>query len=265
MYNNKKENFDYEELYSIKVKYPIGPINWMRNQKIHSFFDKIPNKNKRTSILDIGCGKALLDIELVKKGHSITAIDVSKNAIEFAMHEAKRQKVHQKIKFYNKQFEDFKLKNKFDIIICSEVLEHIKDDNKFIKKIYKHLKRNGYLILSVPYDPKQWNRGDTASGHFRRYMVNDLNILLKRNGFRMLSWVVWGFPLMRFYWYLYRKTFLKRKGNKKGEYHSVGYVPKKFFLKLYKLFFPFFIKLFYVDNLFEFTRKGFDVIVLAKK
>ncbi|MBN1326332.1 MAG: class I SAM-dependent methyltransferase, partial [Candidatus Cloacimonetes bacterium] len=42
--------------------------------------------------------------------------------------------------------------NSFDFIICNHVLEHIDDDKKAIKEIYRILKKGGYALLQVPID-----------------------------------------------------------------------------------------------------------------
>lgn len=41
--------------------------------------------------------------------------------------------------------------NEFDFIICNHVLEHIPDDTKAMKEIYRVLKPGGTAILQVPY------------------------------------------------------------------------------------------------------------------
>ena len=46
----------------------------------------------------------------------------------------------------------------FDTIICNHVLEHIKDDTKAMKEIYRTLKPGGTAILQIPQD---LNRKDT--------------------------------------------------------------------------------------------------------
>lgn len=46
-------------------------------------------------------------------------------------------------------FED----NQFDIVICNHVLEHIPDDSKAMKEMYRVLKMNGKAILQVPWSP----------------------------------------------------------------------------------------------------------------
>lgn len=40
--------------------------------------------------------------------------------------------------------------NTFDCILCSHVLEHILDDNKAIRELYRVLKPNGWAIIQVP-------------------------------------------------------------------------------------------------------------------
>jgi predicted SAM-dependent methyltransferase len=42
--------------------------------------------------------------------------------------------------------------NKYDIILCNHVLEHIPDDTKAMKELYRVLKPNGMAILQIPQD-----------------------------------------------------------------------------------------------------------------
>ena len=42
--------------------------------------------------------------------------------------------------------------NSFDYILCNHVLEHIYDDEKAMKEIYRVLNKNGIAILQVPID-----------------------------------------------------------------------------------------------------------------
>ena len=50
-----------------------------------------------------------------------------------------------------KSIEDFNPKEKFDIVVASNILEHVPDPVKAIKKIKKLAKR--YIFISVPYEP----------------------------------------------------------------------------------------------------------------
>ena len=50
------------------------------------------------------------------------------------------------------------LDNSYDLILCNHVLEHIVDDNKAIRELYRVLKKNGIGIFQVPID---YNRDTT--------------------------------------------------------------------------------------------------------
>jgi 2-polyprenyl-3-methyl-5-hydroxy-6-metoxy-1,4-benzoquinol methylase len=83
-----------------------------------------------------------------------------------------------KKKFPNKKFkiENFtidKLKNSYDTIIYYDVLEHIKNDLKEISTASKRLKKNGYLIVSVPAYQSLYSEFDKSVGHFKRYNKKD--------------------------------------------------------------------------------------------
>jgi SAM-dependent methyltransferase len=48
--------------------------------------------------------------------------------------------------------------NQFDLIICSHVLEHVKEDRRAISELFRVLKPGGLALLPVPVD---WHRADT--------------------------------------------------------------------------------------------------------
>jgi len=71
----------------------------------------------------------------------------------------------------------------FDLILCNHVLEHVSDDNKAIKEIFRILKSIGIAIITVPGN---WDRKKTieydcpdGNGHYRDYGLNFLSVLNK--------------------------------------------------------------------------------------
>jgi SAM-dependent methyltransferase len=64
-----------------------------------------------------------------------------------------------------------------------DVLEHIRDDTEFLKKIHSVLIPNGYLYLTVPAYNFLWSGEDGHDGHWRRYAVTKLKNKLSSAGF----------------------------------------------------------------------------------
>ena len=84
----------------------------------------------------------------------------------------------------------------FDIVIASEVLEHIEDDKGALlkwKQYLKPCKRSG-LIISVPAHSKRWGNDDILVGHFRRYEKNGLIKLLRSCQMRISDLYTYDFP-----------------------------------------------------------------------
>ena len=66
-----------------------------------------------------------------------------------------------------------KPKNNYDTIIYYDVLEHIKKDLEEVKIASNKLKKNGYLIISVPAYQAFYSEFDKSVGHHKRYNKKD--------------------------------------------------------------------------------------------
>lgn len=80
-------------------------------------------------------------------------------------------------------------KNAFDLVICSEVLEHIPDHKKAVSEIMRVLKHGQNLVVSVPrYMPERicWALSDeyhnVSRGHIRIYKKREIVSLLENSG-----------------------------------------------------------------------------------
>ncbi len=103
---------------------------------------------EKKTILDLGCGGGILSETLAEEGANILAIDQSKRLINYAKKRARSRKL--KIDYQCKSIKSLRNKNaKFDIILCMEVIEHVKDYRSFIKLAFKCLKSDGIIIFST--------------------------------------------------------------------------------------------------------------------
>jgi len=112
------------------------------------------NFNKSPRILDVGCGNGIISMNLAAKGFNITGIDISKKAI----HKASQLNNYPNLKFKIADAEKLAIEqDQYDIIICSEVLEHLNNPENLLISIYKLLTVQGILIATVPngYGPRE--------------------------------------------------------------------------------------------------------------
>lgn len=70
-------------------------------------------------------------------------------------------------------------------MLLLDVLEHIRDDEEFLKLLRRKLSDSGKLLVTVPAFRCLWSSEDDAAGHFRRYRIRELNRLMKKSGFRI--------------------------------------------------------------------------------
>lgn len=157
--------------------------------------------NSNSLILDVGCGSGNLLLKLKREGYlhlfgsdfSIESIKLTEKKFGKNVFQADLTKI-----------EDYK-NNKYDGIICSEVLEHIENDNLAIQNIKLLLNKNGIVIISVPYGMQYWSQHDNFSGHLRRYENRDLENILINNGFTILESFGWGNLIYSIYHQILRK------------------------------------------------------------
>ena len=96
-------------------------------------------------VLDIGCASGYYTKLYSKRCKKIIGIDPNENLINIA------NERNPEIKFIRSGAEKLPFgKETFDIVIMSDVLEHVRDEEKSLNEVYRVLKRNGKLMITVP-------------------------------------------------------------------------------------------------------------------
>lgn len=172
-----------------KKYHELETNNWWFTSR-RDMITRLVNKNpKKSRILDIGCSSGELIKELKKKGYKkVTGIDISEQAIK----ECQRKKIRN---IYLMNAEKITLKKRFDIIIASDVLEHIKNDEKAIKEWEKKLTKKGKIICFVPAFKQLWSRLDEENKHHKRYTLKELTKKFKKQGFKINKKSYWNCSL----------------------------------------------------------------------
>jgi len=99
------------------------------------------------SILEIGCGEGntLRKLKTEGKATHVVGIDIHETSIN----KAKKYLDQAILGDIEKMKFDFKC-NHFDYIIAADVLEHLRDPQRTLKKLIGYLKPDGFIIVSVP-------------------------------------------------------------------------------------------------------------------
>lgn len=123
-------------------------------------------KNRKLTILDLGCGPGWYTELFANNGHSVTGVDISKNSIDYATQSAKEKELN--IHYRNANYLDIDLgEEKFDLVVLIYadlgVVLPIERE-KLLVNIFKALKKGGIFIFDVLNDkgfeeklsPKTW-------------------------------------------------------------------------------------------------------------
>lgn len=112
--------------------------------------DKLARLGKSASlrIVDAGAGWGQLSVALARKGHRVISLDISESRLCKFQKEAKALNITQIKTFLDKiPLQD----SSIDLIICSEVLEHLPNPRETAMEFNRITRAQGFLVLTVPY------------------------------------------------------------------------------------------------------------------
>ncbi|MCA9371288.1 class I SAM-dependent methyltransferase [Candidatus Woesebacteria bacterium] len=147
--------FNQLNMASPSIEYSWRKTKTLIENKAILLLKERANGERKVAVCDIGCGNGATLIRLAQEFSnkaskiSFTGFDISKPFVDFGI-QAAQHKGLKNIAFKTFNIETDNLPSKYDVIICSEVLEHVHNPKEILKKIRKHIKKGGFLILSTP-------------------------------------------------------------------------------------------------------------------
>jgi SAM-dependent methyltransferase len=174
-----------------KKYHDVEKNHWWFKSRRKYILDLLKNTHKDSKVLDIGCSSGIFlnDLEnLGFKTENLYGIDISEQAI-------KNCKINGIINSFVMDAQNISLNDTFDIIIASDCLEHLQDDENAIKNWKSLLNVDGTMYVFVPAFMSLWGYHDEVNMHFRRYTCKELKLKLLAEGLQIQKSSYWNFFL----------------------------------------------------------------------
>ena len=132
---------------------PLHDINPIRLTWINNIVGGLKNKN----VCDVGCGGGILAESMSSKGATVKGIDLSQKSINVAKIHANAVKSSVNYQLISSQDLSKTENEKYDVVTCMEMLEHVPDPKKEILACTRLLKPSGQIIFStINRNPKSF-------------------------------------------------------------------------------------------------------------
>ena len=181
------------ESHEIQKMYELEEFHYWFKAKRELIIDLYKKYCKPGLALDVGCGTGAIS-KALKKFTKVISCDFSDESVRYS----KIRNPDIEVIRGNAESLAFK-SNMFDVLVSSDLLEHVENDNKAMKEFNRVLKKDGKLILTVPAFQFLWSKDDVSLGHHRRYTKNQIRNLLERNNYKIEFINYWNFTLFPAY------------------------------------------------------------------
>lgn len=213
--------------------------------------------------IDIGCGRGAVTRLLARHAGSVLATEVTDQGVQ-AAREALSDCENVEVRFANLfdgGTDDLGAEASFDLVLLSEVLEHLEQDSQALVRIFGLLADNGLLVITVPRDPSFWSVEDELWDHKRRYTRDELTSKLRDAGFEIETFWSWGFPFTKRV-VKYQVSRLRPKGEEVRAGPPRVVRPPKPLLPFLRIAFGGIARF---EQLFRGTDRGIGYVVSARK
>lgn len=145
IYSSKNlPGYERYRTYSKNVRNSKHPLKMLcRQESTYAVLPSYLAHIKPKKILEVGSGYGYLTYALNKSGYSAKGIDISSSAVKSA-------KKHFGDYYQNIDVENYKSNTKYDLIIATELIEHLRDPVEFIRSCAKLLSPDGRILVTTP-------------------------------------------------------------------------------------------------------------------
>ena len=177
-----------------------GAANGASGEKLTEVFVRLVQQiDGVRSICDLGCGNGHIAGRLASLGYEVTGVDASASGIGIA------QRAYPNVKFVEALIDRDLALNDFDLVISSDVIEHLYRPSDLLEAAFSVLKPGGHILIGTPYHGYLKNLAIAISGrmdshysalhdggHIKFFSVRTLSQLLINHSFTDLSFSYYG-------------------------------------------------------------------------
>ncbi len=194
----------------VSVYHTLEETHWWFTGRRDMIWRLLSNLDRNLSILEVGCSGGPLVRLLQRKGFvKVAGIDINECSVQLC-----RSLGNADIRVADGCSTGFG-DEQFDVVIASDVLEHIKDPIQGLTEWLRILKPKGRAIVFVPAFQFLWSSHDEVNRHDRRYTKQEIATLLEQAGFGIERSTYWNFCL--FFPVLLVRTIRRVLSRQQGE------------------------------------------------
>jgi len=174
--------------------------NGASGEKLTNVFVELVKKlDGVRSICDLGCGNGHISGRLAALGYAVTGVDASASGIRIA------RQTYPNAEFIDAPVDCDLNVGQFDLVISSDVIEHLYRPSDLLEATVAQLKPGGHVLLGTPYHGYLKNLVLAATGkmdahfsalhdggHIKFFSVNTLSSLMRSHGFDDLKFTFYG-------------------------------------------------------------------------
>ena len=171
--------------YILERKKRIKSFSKLHNSRLSLIEDLYPEKG---NLLDIGCGAGFFLNSAKERGWNCYGMEILFEYVKFAQENFALENIHLESIDESITFEP----NTFDVITLWDLIEHLRNPLKSLKKIHQTMKPGGLLVMWTPnvknsiFLKERWT-GYKILQHFYFFSGESLTNILEKVGFKIVS------------------------------------------------------------------------------
>ncbi|ODS23482.1 hypothetical protein AB835_08595 [Candidatus Endobugula sertula] len=129
-------------------------------------------------VVEVGCSNGRnIAMPIAERGYQVLGVDLHQPSIDYA----NANNMFENAKFVCKDFAEFSSSEKFDVIILSDILEHVEDPAFIANLAIEHLSENGLVLICIPngYGPYENEQRFLRVTRLDK-LLNSIKLFIKR-------------------------------------------------------------------------------------